>query len=65
MSTSRVKQLITFEGYLQVFYDNVKVTRTYQQAWTLTEDEYYEVFGQNRYSCYESFSTVRKKKLSK
>jgi hypothetical protein len=61
MSTTRVKQLMTFEGYLQVFHDNCRITKTYYQAWTLTEDEYFNIFGQNRYSCYHSFATVRGK----
>ena len=60
MSTTRVKQLITFSGYLEVFYENCRIANK-MKAWEMTEDEYYEIFGQNRYSCYESFSVVRKR----
>ena len=65
MSTTRVKQLITFNGYLQVFYENCRITKTCFEAWEKTEQEYAQIFGQNRYSCYESFRVVRERKLKK
>lgn len=65
MSTTRVKQLMTFTGYLEVFYDNCRVTKTYEQAWALTEDEYFNIFGQNKYTSYDSFQHVRKKHFKK
>lgn len=65
MSNSRARQLSTFCGYLQVFYDNCRITETYGKAWELTEREHFEVFGWNRYSCYESFCVVRKKNKEK
>ena len=59
MSTTRVKQLSTFTGYLQIFYEYCRITKTYEKAWELTENEHFQIFGWNRYSCYDSFRVVK------
>ena len=56
---------MTFTGYLEVFYENCRHTKTYMQSWSLTESEYFQIFGQNRYSSYQSFSVVRKRNREK
>ena len=56
MSTAKVRQLITLTGYLQIFNEYCTRTKTYKEAWELTERDYFRVFGVNRYSSYESFN---------
>jgi hypothetical protein len=63
MSTTRVKQFVTFHGYMEIFYDNCRGCKTFNEAFELTEDEYFEIFGVNRFSSYKSFDNAKRKFL--
>jgi hypothetical protein len=52
---------IRTEGFERRYLHNVKIFKTYKQAYDKTEEEYQNNFGKRRYSSYDSFRQVRKK----
>tara|TARA_B100000767_G_C19646601_1_gene484869 strand:+ start:261 stop:677 length:417 start_codon:yes stop_codon:yes gene_type:complete len=46
-------------GFYRRYLYNVKLTPTYIKAYQLTENEYVETFGKNRYSSYDSFRIIK------
>ena len=52
---------IRTEGFERRYLHNVKILKTYKDAYDKTEDEYQNNFGKRRYSSYDSFRQVRKK----
>ena len=59
MSTSKKHKLLTRKGYFEKFHENTQKTESYREAWEMTERELFEKYGQERYSSYESFKTVK------
>lgn len=55
----QVRCLSTTEGFCQAFEKNLRVTRTFTEAYEITEASHEQLFGRRRYSCYESFSIVK------
>ena len=47
------------DGFEKRYIFNIKKTKTYIEAYKLTEKEYIETFGKRRYSSYDSFRNVR------
>lgn len=52
---------IRTEGFERRYLHNVKIFKTYKEAYERTEEEYQNNFGKRRYSSYDSFRQVRKK----
>tara|TARA_B110000014_G_scaffold162809_1_gene114832 strand:- start:324 stop:755 length:432 start_codon:yes stop_codon:yes gene_type:complete len=52
---------IRTEGFERRYLHNVKILKTYKEAYDKTEEEYQNNFGKRRYSSYDSFRQVRKK----
>lgn len=57
----------TAEEYFNRFYEVFaeKGDCSYKEAWEALEIEYFDVFGQNRYTSYESFRTSKWRYLKK
>jgi hypothetical protein len=53
------------DGFERRYLYNVKITKTYINAYKRTESEYFEMFGINRYSSYDSFRNVRNRHVKK
>ena len=51
------------DGFEKRYVFNIKKTKTYIEAYKLTEDEYVSTFGKRRYSSYDSFRNVRNRYL--
>ena len=56
---------IRVNGFENRFLYNVKLFKTYIQAYKQTELEYEQNFGKRRYSSYDSFRQVRNRNLNK
>ena len=59
MVTEREILLVTFDGFNQIFEENLTLTGSKSRAYELTEKEYKESFRENRYSNYNSFRVAR------
>lgn len=53
------------EGFAKRYLHNVKIYKTYIEAYDKTENEYISNFGKRRYSSYDSFRQVRKRYINR
>jgi len=53
------------KGFEDRFMYNVKIHKTYQKAYQVTEKEYESNFGKRRYASYDSFRQVRSRRIKK
>lgn len=51
----RVCQLATLSGFMKAYFDYLPKTRTYNEAFDTLNEEYFEHFGEYRYSSWKSF----------
>lgn len=58
---SNVKRLYSFIGYFERFYELLHDHRTGIAAYEALEREFYELFGDNKYSSYESFKVMKRR----
>lgn len=65
MLEDRICLLVKFEGFNLIFEDNLSKTGSKSEAYELTEQEYYDAFGFNRYKNYDSFRVLRQRALRK
>lgn len=62
-----VRNLSTTEGFCKMFEDNLpeaakqNTTKTFAEAYEITERTHEQIFGERKYSSYKSFATCRKK----
>tara|TARA_R110001583_G_scaffold8915_2_gene42106 strand:- start:641 stop:847 length:207 start_codon:yes stop_codon:yes gene_type:complete len=54
--------LLSPAGFEKRFHKYCKISRTYEDAYELTEDEYEKNFGKRRYSSYDSFRVTKNRK---
>lgn len=61
----RVKILYSLDGYFTRFFEIIYETecRTYTEAYLALEDEFKDLFGQNRYATYQSFKNAKSRYL--
>jgi hypothetical protein len=59
--TEIMRQLGTMDGFFQAFYNLLKnnASRTHPEAFNLVNDQYFEIWGEYRYSDYESFRRAK------
>lgn len=50
--------LATFDGYLKRYYELCGIEKSYAAAWRRLEDEYFALYGKNRFSSWDSFRTT-------
>ncbi len=55
--------LLTLKGYDEKFFELLPFCETHKKAWEKLEDIYYQSFGKNRYTSYESFKAARSKRI--
>ena len=53
------------DGFERRYLYNIKITKTYIEAYKKTEKEYFKIFQENRYASYDSFRNVRNRYLKK
>ena len=58
---SNVKRLYSFKGYFERFYELLNDHKTGVAAFDALEKEFYELFGANKYSSYESFKVMKRR----
>ena len=56
---------IRTEGFEKRYLHNVKIFKTYIEAYDKTEEEYMSNFGKRRYSSHDSFRQVRKRYIKR
>jgi hypothetical protein len=56
-----IRTISTTEGFVKMFEDNLPVSKTFSNAYEMTERTHEDIFGERKYSSYKSFSTCRKK----
>jgi hypothetical protein len=56
-----VRNISTTEGFCKMFEENLPVSKTFIEAYEVTERTHEHIFGKRKYSCYSSFSVCRKK----
>ena len=57
----QVRILSTTEGFCRAFEENLTVSKTFTEAYEMTEISHEELFGRRKYSEYSSFCHNRKK----
>tara|TARA_R100001440_G_scaffold171_3_gene530 strand:- start:2805 stop:3002 length:198 start_codon:yes stop_codon:yes gene_type:complete len=57
--------LLRADGFVQKFWEKTKNHSTYKAAYEELEKEYEELFGERRYSDYNSFRICRDRKIKK
>lgn len=55
-----VQKISTFEGFNNIFEANLTKKITFSAAYEATEDVHESIFGQRKYSSYDSFAHVKK-----
>ena len=55
--------LLSPSGFEKRFHKHCKETKTYSEAYELTEKEYQKNFGKRRYSSYDSFRVTKNRKI--
>ena len=60
-----IKKLATHVGFYNYFFEMLKTSKTNLEAFNRANDQYFEFFGEYKYSCYRSFSNVNKRKNNK
>lgn len=55
--------LLSLDGFIQRYFYYLKKAKTNEEAYHLTAKEYKELYGMDRYSCYDSFRRVKNRKL--
>ena len=54
--------LLSPSGFEKRFHKHCQETKTYEDAYELTEEEYEKNFGRRRYSSYDSFRVTKNRK---
>jgi len=54
--------LLTWEGYIEKFYEFIQEGYTHNQSYEMTERILYARFGVNRYTSYESFKSEKSRR---
>lgn len=54
--------LLSPAGFEKRFHKNCKLSKTYEDAYDLTEHEYEKNFGRRRYASYDSFRVTKNRK---
>jgi len=57
-----LKKLATNSGFYTYYFEMLPKCKTFTEAFNMANDEYYELFGQYKYSSYNSFQNAMKKK---
>jgi len=57
--------MISTNGFINRYFQNLKKARTNEEAYEITAKEYVHAFGVNKYSSYESFRQVKNRKLKR
>jgi hypothetical protein len=57
-----LKKLATTTGFYTYYFEMLPKCKTFTEAFNMANDEYYELFGQYKYSSYNSFQNAMKKK---
>jgi len=50
-----ISRLITTEGFIESYFEKFTPHSTCKQAYEAAEEEFYILFGKNKYASYESF----------
>lgn len=58
---SRVKQLYSFNGYFEAFFELLPEHKTGVLAFEALEREFYEIFGKNKYCDYATFRVMKRR----
>lgn len=56
---------LTAEGFEEVFFDEVRTSSTYMEAYEKVEVWHEETFGKRRYSDYNSFRNTKTQRMKK
>jgi hypothetical protein len=56
---------MTQVGFNLLFEKMIKSTGTYQEAYEKAEQQHLAKYGNNRYSCYDTFRNVRKRLIKR
>lgn len=58
----RMQLLVPLSGFTKAYFFELKTAKTYTEAFEKVNDEYYELFGQYRFSSWNSFRNAIKRK---
>ncbi|WP_435263466.1 hypothetical protein [Tenacibaculum sp. nBUS_03] len=61
MSFDVAKRLATTKGFIEYYFKIVGLCKTQKKAFDLTNELYYLIFGEYRYSSWRSFKTSKNK----
>jgi hypothetical protein len=57
-----LKKLATNSGFYTYYFEMLPKCKTFTEAFNMANDKYHELFGQYKYSSYNSFQNAMKKK---
>lgn len=59
------RKLNTAEGFVDEYQSRLNKHKRNVDAYWSVEEDYYNLFGRNRYSCYQSFHTILRRILKR
>lgn len=59
------RKLNSAEGFVDEYQSRLRHYRRNVEAYWAVEEDYYRLFGRNRYSCYQSFHTILRRILKR
>jgi hypothetical protein len=57
------KKLSSAEGFVDEYQSRLASHKKNVEAYWSVEEDFYDLFGRNRYSCYQSFHTILRRIL--
>lgn len=58
-------ELNSIEGFEKRYFEYLEICRTASEAFKKANDDYFRIFGHDKYSSYDSFRIVRNRKMKK
>ena len=58
-----IKKLATNVGFYNYFFEMLKTSKTNLEAFEKANDQYFDFFGEYKYSCHKSFTVVHNRKI--
>lgn len=62
---AEIRRLNSTTGFLNLFFEKLTQTKTQAEAYREAEKEYQSIFGENRYSSYDSFRKTKNRLIKK
>lgn len=59
VQNERMRQLGRREGFIKIWFTMLEDAKTYEEAFNILNEEYFEYFGEYKYTDYNSFRVIK------